>query len=213
MSKKWFDKQYNNLVTQWDPDSSTAESYRILAANAQLFDTNQKIHTILVTSAGEKEGKSVTSANLAIVMAQSNKKTVFIDTNIRNPSGQYMFGLKNTKGLTSYLTTGATIDHIIQDTVIPNLFVITSGPITSNPFNDGKMNRLLQELKKRFDMVILDGSPILTAADSSILSTMVDGCIIVLNAKKSNRAKVIKANQQLEKVHANLLGIVLNQEA
>ena len=206
--------QYNESVKHWwDSSSPVAESYRIFAINVQMLNKNEAAQSILLTSAEEKEGKSIASANLAIAMAQSNKNSVLVDVNSRRPTSHLIFDLNNTHGVTSYITKDITLDDIIQETAFLNLSVITAGTLPLNSLslmNADRMKKMLHELKKRFDVVILDGSPVLNGADATILSALVDHCVFLVKEKKTRQKKAIKAKQQLEDVGANVLGIVLN---
>ena len=206
-------KQYKESVTHWwDSNPSVAESYRIIETKVQLFNKNEEAQSILLTAAEEREENPIISANLAIAMAQSNKKTVLIDLNLRQPTDHLIFDLENTNGLTTYFTKKIELKDIIQDTAFFNLFVIPSGPLPINSLgviNVNDMKKLLQELKKRFDVIIFDGPSVLIGADATILSVLVDHCVFIVKEQKTNQKKAIKAMQQLKDIGANILGIIL----
>ncbi|WP_047150832.1 CpsD/CapB family tyrosine-protein kinase [Aneurinibacillus tyrosinisolvens] len=215
MSIQNLDERYSKLVAHWNPKSPIAEAYRTIRTNIQFAGVDREIKTILVTSTGPSEGKSTTSANLAIVMAQSDKKTVYIDADMRKPTGHHTFHVPNRKGLTSYLAGQAALDEVLQSTEIPNLLVIPAGPIPPNPaelLGSKRMTSFLEQLKQQFDYIVIDTPPTVAVADSTILATQVDGCILVVNAGKTNRDLALKAKQQLENVNAPLLGVVLNNK-
>jgi protein-tyrosine kinase len=215
MSLQNLDERYSKLVAHWNPKSPISEAYRTIRTNIQFAGIDREIKTMLVTSTGPGEGKSTTSANLAIVMAQSDKKTVYIDADMRKPTGHRTFQVANRKGLTSYLAGQATLEEVLQGTMVPGLSLMTAGPIPPNPAEllaSKRMGHLLEELKKEFDCIILDTPPVIAVADATILATQVDGCILVVNAGKTNRDLAIKARQQLENVNASILGVVLNNK-
>jgi protein-tyrosine kinase len=215
MSMKNFDERYSKLVAHWNPKSPISEAYRTIRTNIQFAGIDREIKTILLTSTGPSEGKSTTSVNLAIVMAQSDKRVVYIDADMRKPTGHHTFHLPNRKGLTSYLAGQVSLDEVVQTTEIPNLSAITAGPIPPNPaelLGSKRMGLFLEELKQNFDHIIIDSPPTIAVADATILATQVDGCILVVNAGKTNRELAIKAKQQLENVNAPLLGVVLNNK-
>jgi protein-tyrosine kinase len=207
------DERYSKLVAHWEPKSHVAEAYRTIRTNIQFASVDREIKTLLVTSTGPSEGKSITAANLAIVMSQSDKKTIFVDTDLRKPTGHHAFHLPNRRGLTSYLSGNDRMEEVLQSSEIPNLSIITSGPIPPNPaelLGSRKMELFLDELKEKYDYIVFDSPPVIAVADSTILATKVDGCILVVNAGKTNRDLALKAKQQLENANVNLLGVVLN---
>jgi protein-tyrosine kinase len=208
-------ERYSKLVAHWNPKSPIAEAYRTIRTNIQFASIDKEIKTILVTSTAPSEGKSTTAANLAIVMAQAGKKTLYIDADMRKPTGHKTFRVPNRQGLTSCLVGQSNVHGVIQSTEIENLHVITAGPIPPNPAEllaSNRMKEFIRELKKEFDQIIIDSPPVLAVADATILATQVDGCILVVNAGKTNREMAIKAKQQLENVKAPMLGVVLNNK-
>lgn len=213
---KKLDIRSNKLITALPPRSPIAESYRTLRTNIQFAAVDQEnIKTILVTSTQPGEGKTVTSSNLSIVMAQTELKTVYVHADLRRPTGHKIFGVNNLKGLTTYLGGHISIEEIVQDTDIPNLKVITSGPIPPNPAEllaSKKMEKFLDELKKKFDMIIIDTPPLLAVTDATILSKKVDGCLLVVSSGLTSKEMALKAKQQLLNANATILGVVLNNK-
>lgn len=212
--KKERENRYRKLISYWNPKSSIAESYRTLRTNIQFASIGKEVKSILVTSTLPGEGKTTTAANLAVVMGQAGKKTVYIDGDLRRPTGYETLHVNNFRGITSYLVGDASINDIIQETEIPNVSVITSGPIPPNPaelLGTEEMSLLIEELKTRFDMVIVDSAPALAVADPIVLSTYVDGCLIVIHSGKTNEDLVEKVIEQLKMVDARILGVVLNK--
>ena len=213
---KTIENRSEKLITSLPPRSPIAESYRTLRTNIQFAAVDQEnIKTILVTSTQPGEGKTVTSANLSIVMAQTELKTVYVHADLRRPTGHKIFGVQNVKGLTTYLGGQISVDEIIQDTDIPYLSVITSGPIPPNPAEllaSKKMEKFLDELKEKFDMIIIDTPPILAVTDATILSKKVDGCLLVVSSGLTSRDMAAKAKQQLVNANATILGVILNNK-
>ena len=206
----------NKLVTARHPRSSIAEAYRTLRTNIQFSTLDKPARTLLVTSPSALEGKSVTSANLAVSMAQAGFKTVLVDADLRRPAQHKIFGLPNQQGLTNALLQPGepTADGHLQATEIENLRVLTSGPIPPNPselLGSARMQALLQRLKEENDVVIFDSPPALVVTDASVLATRVDGVVMVTDSGRTRRDMVVRARDALRKVGANLLGGVVNR--
>lgn len=214
-SKKMGGGLSQQLLKAGEVHSPLAEAYRSLRTIVQYKTKNNAASALMVTSKHPNEGKSLTSANLAIVMALDNKKTVYIDCDLRRPDGQFLFGVSSRKGVTSYLEGYSTAKEVVTGTHIPNLSVIVAGIIPPNPtelLSSKRMDQLLQELKKEFDYIIID-SPPMVVSDSLALANKVDGCIFVVNAQKSKRDEVTDGIQQLQQVKTEILGTILNEIA
>ncbi|BCB05667.1 polysaccharide biosynthesis tyrosine autokinase [Bacillus sp. KH172YL63] len=204
-----------HLLKEGEVHSPLSEAYRSLRTIIQYKTKPSGPYSLMVTSKHPNEGKSLTSANLAIVMALDHKKTVYIDCDLRRPDGQFIFGISSRKGVTSYLEGYSTVSEIVSKTHIPNLSVIVAGIIPPNPselLSSGKMDQLLEELKKDYDYIIID-SPPMVVSDSLSLANKVDGCVFVVNARKSKRDEVTDGIQQLQHIQTDILGIVLNEIA
>ncbi|SEC11450.1 CpsD/CapB family tyrosine-protein kinase [Paenibacillus sp. GP183] len=203
----------NPLITDVNPKSPISESYRTLRTNIQFSAVDEDLKVLMVTSAGPGEGKSTTIANLAVAYAQSDKKVLLIDADLRKPTMHHTFRLTNRWGLTNLLTNQAEIEEVINSSSIPNLDVLTSGPIPPNPseiLSSKRMNTLLEELKKRYDIILIDSPPAIAVTDAQILATRCDGVILVIDSGKVKREIALKAKANLEHVQARLLGVVLN---
>ncbi|MGM8216556.1 polysaccharide biosynthesis tyrosine autokinase [Bacillaceae bacterium W0354] len=188
------------------------EAYQNLAASIYFLQRKQTLNTILFTSPNPGEGKSLTSANIAILFAKSSKRTVYVDLDLRKPSGHHAFQLTNKKGVTSVLHGDAEVSEIIQACPIENLSIITSGPIP--PYSVGlleieEIDKLLNELKEQFEMIIVDCPPIFVS-DTSQITTLADGCVIVIDAQKTRYPIAQKEIEKLSTANANILGVVLN---
>ncbi|HEY7065768.1 MAG TPA: CpsD/CapB family tyrosine-protein kinase [Chloroflexota bacterium] len=201
------------IITLRDPRSPVAEAYRALRTNIQFSSLDTDLRTLLVTSAGPNEGKSTTLANLAVVMAEAGKRVLAVDCDLRRSSLHTLFDLENTRGFTSLFLDEGVDPPPIQDTAVPNLRVLTSGPPPPNPsqvLGSPKMARVLETLRAAADVVLFDAPPVLAATDATLLATQVDGVLLVVDAGATRRDLARRARAQLEKVNARLLGVVLN---
>ncbi|MCR1900068.1 CpsD/CapB family tyrosine-protein kinase [Irregularibacter muris] len=203
----------NNLFTIQNPKSVQAEAYRILRTNLQ-FSSAGKLKTIVVTSAAPGDGKSTSSINMAITLAQAEKRVLLIDCDLRKSTIHKYLRISNQEGLTNVLAGMTTQDKVLLATDIKGLQVITAGPTPPNPaelLHSQRMKDLLKEVREQYDYVILDTPPVVAVTDGSLLSTLVDGTILVVSAGNTPIDIAKKAKENLEKVHANILGVVLNK--
>jgi len=214
--KKMGDDRNEKLITHHDPKNFVSEAFRTLRTNIQFASVDRILKSIMVTSSGPSEGKSTTISNLAIVMAQADKRVLLIDADLRKPTVHHSFRLPNWMGLTSLLVENRSITEVIQTTEVPKLSVLTSGPIPPNPaelLGSNRMRELIRELTDKYDLVLIDAPPVLAVTDSQILSGIIDGVLLVVNAGKTNRDIIVKAKQQLEQVNARIIGTVLNNKS
>lgn len=197
-----------------DVRSPIAESYRHLRTSLLLSSAGQPPRTILVTSSQPSEGKTTTAINTAFMLAQTGAEVLIIDCDLRRPRLHTQFEVPNTKGLTTWLSGEKDLDTLLQKcSKTPNLKILTSGPVPPNPaelLGSEEMRRLLSLLSERFSHIIIDSPPAISFTDASILSTMVDGVMLVVHAGRSSRAVVRRAKQQLLDVGAHIFGVVLN---
>lgn len=204
----------NGLITHSDPRSPIAEAYRTIRTNIQFSSVDAALKTMLVTSAGPGEGKSTTLANLAITMAQTGQQVLIVDCDLRKPSQHRMFRLPQAPGLTSLLVEGQyPADMHIRPTQVPNLSLLPSGPLPPNPaelLQSRHMERVLEALKARADVLLFDTPPLIAVTDAAVLATKVDGTLLVIKAGHTRREMVKSAKDLLERVHARVLGVVLN---
>ncbi|CAI8872977.1 CpsD/CapB family tyrosine-protein kinase [Priestia megaterium] len=201
------------LLAHNSPKDPVAEQYRTIRTNIQFSNVDKDIKTIVLTSSGAEEGKSTTSSNLATVYAQQGLNVLLIDADLRKPTGHYTFRLENHIGLTNVLTRQSTLAQAVQESEIPHLSVLTSGPIPPNPSEllaSAQMAELLKEMKEQFDMVIFDTPPILAVADAQILANQVDGTILVVSSGKTEKDAAVKSKELLSNAQGKLLGVVLN---
>jgi capsular exopolysaccharide synthesis family protein len=194
--------------------SPVAEAYRHLRTSLLLSSAGQPPKTILVTSSQPSEGKTTTAVNTAVMLAQTGAEVLILDCDLRRPRIHAHFGLANTRGVTNYLSGDTNIGGIVQEyEKLPNLKIITSGPVPPNSaelLGSEEMRRLITLLSDNFTHIIIDSPPAISFTDASILSTMVDGVMLVVHGGRSSRAVVRRAKQQLLDVGAHIYGIVLN---
>ncbi|MET0650227.1 MAG: polysaccharide biosynthesis tyrosine autokinase [Pyrinomonadaceae bacterium] len=197
-----------------DVRSPVAEAYRHLRTSLLLSSAGQPPKTVLVTSSQPSEGKTTTAVNIATMLAQTGADVLVLDCDLRRPRVHAHFGLPNTKGVTNYLSGETNVSELVQTyDKLPNLKVISSGPIPPNAaelLGSDEMRKLLYVLAENFTHIIIDSPPAISFTDASILSTMVDGVMLVVHGGRSSRAVVRRAKQQLQDVGAHLFGIVLN---
>ncbi len=201
------------LIAHFDPKSPVSEAYRTLRTNLQFSKVDEKLKTILVTSSGPKEGKSTTAANLAIAMAQAGNKVVLVDADLRRPVVHSIFGQEKDSGVTNYLMDAIPYEELAKKTFMDNLFIITSGILPPNPselISSHKMEGLLEKLKQDFDIILFDSPPVIAVTDAAILSTKVDGVIIIVSSGQTNRDALLRSQSLLDNVGARVLGFLLN---
>lgn len=200
------------FIVEKEPKSIAAESYRTLRTNIQYSSFDKKYQTIVVTSSEPGEGKSTTSGNLALCLAQGDKKVILIDCDLRKPSIHKKFKISNIVGLSDVIIGKEELSSAVHRHN-KNLIVLTSGKIPPNPsemLSSKAMVNLLEALKKEFDYIILDTPPVQAVTDSQILSTKADGTILVVRAERTKKDAVNNAVSLLKKVNANIIGTVLN---
>ena len=202
------------LAMVTDARSPIAESYRHLRTSLLLSSAGQPPRTILVTSSQPSEGKTTTAINTAFMLAQTGAEVLIIDCDLRRPRLHAHFGAPNSRGLTNWLSGETEIESLLQTYgPQPNLKFLTSGPVPPNPaelLGSDEMRKLLGILSERFSHVVVDSPPAISFTDASILSTMVDGVVLVVHGGRSSRAVVRRAKQQLLDVGAHIFGVVLN---
>lgn len=195
--------------------SPVSEAFRTLRTNIQFSSIDKPIKSMAITSSGPGEGKSTVSVNIATTIAQAEKKVLLIDCDLRKPTLHKHFQMSSLKGLTNILVENVDYTDVLYDFEnISGLNVIGSGPIPPNPaelLGSNKMENFVKDMEKEYDMVILDTPPIGLVTDSALLSTIVDGTILVCSVGESEINAAQRAKKLLDKVNANILGVVLNK--
>ena len=203
-----------NLVTQNDPKNPAAEAYRVIRTSIQFAQAGKELKTIAVTSCTPNEGKSMTIANLAIVLTQAGKSVLIMDCDMRNPTVHKNFNLSNKVGLSSCISMGTAVDDAVQATAIEGLDALTAGVIPPNPselLGSERMQNILQRAKEEYDYVLIDTPPVLPVTDSLVLGSMVDGLILVIDSGEVKVEMAREVKNQLVHAGANILGVVLNK--
>ena len=200
------------FIVEKEPKSIAAESYRTLRTNIQYSSFDKDYKLIVITSSEPGEGKSTTSGNLALCLAQDNKKVILIDCDLRKPSLHKKFKISNLVGLSDVIIGKSDLKEAAQK-YNNNLVLLPSGKIPPNPsemLSSKAMENLLEKLKEDFDYIIIDTPPVQAVTDSQILSTKADGTILVVRSERTKKDSVNNAVNLLKKVNANIIGTVLN---
>jgi capsular exopolysaccharide synthesis family protein len=201
------------LVPHYFPNSRLAESYRSIRTALLLSSADNPVKTVAVTSALPGEGKTVSVANLAITLAQSGKTVLVIDADLRRPRQHRLFKVKNTFGLTTYLTDAVALKDVVKSTEIPNLFLVNAGPIPPNPaelLGSEKMNRFIKMMAEECDFMIFDLPPMLEISDALVLGAKVDGMVLVIQGDKTSREALKKAREKLDLLKVRTIGVIIN---
>lgn len=200
------------LIVQTDPKSPRAESFRTLRTNLQFVDVESTSRTFVVTSSVEREGKSTTSANLAIAMADAGSRVLLVDADLRRPKVAGYMGLEGAVGLTDVLIGRAVLTDVVQPWGTGRLFVLPAGTIPPNPselLQSQGMQKLIEFFQSEFDVVIFDTPPLLPVTDAAILAKKVGGVILVIAAGHAHKAQVRGALDALRNVEVVPSGVVL----
>lgn len=200
------------FVVEKQPKSVAAEAYRSLKTNIQYSSFDKEYKTIVVTSANPGEGKSTTAGNLALTLAEGEAKVLLVDCDMRKPSMHKNFRVTNTYGISDVLLQKQKVMDVAH-MYNKNLSIITAGKIPPNPAEmlaSKAMTLFLKEMKEHFDYIVLDTPPVQAVADAQILSTKVDGTLVVVRAGVTKKDDVHNSVASLKKVNANIIGTVLH---
>src|SRR5690625_527447 len=202
-----------HLIAKMNPKSPITEQYRTVRTNLQFAAIDEELRSMIVTSSGPGEGKSITTANLAVVYAQQGKKVLLVDADLRKPTVHYTFRLDNLRGLSNILVGEHALEEAATETDVENLDVLSCGPIPPNPSEllaSKKMKQVLNDALLTYDLVIFDTPPVLAVADAQIMANIVDGSLLVIRSKQTEYEEAMRAKESLEPAKAKLLGTVLN---
>lgn len=201
------------LVTDLEPHSPRVESFRVLRTNLQFVDVDTPDKVFVITSALPEEGKTTTSVNLAITLAQAGAQTLLIEGDLRRPRASALLGMDNSVGVTTVLLGAVTFDEALQKHPLSDLHVLGSGATPPNPadlLQSKAMAELVQQARRRYDMVIIDAPPLLPVTDGALLAAASDGALIVVRHGRTTTDQLDHASERLEQVDARVVGTVLN---
>ncbi len=207
------------MVYLTQPRSPTAEAIRALLTNLRFSGAGQQLHSLVVTSAGPSEGKSVVAANLAVAFAQLGQRVILIDADLRRPTVHQRFHIPKQPGLSNLMidadgTSASVIEQYLQPGPVESLHILTSGPIPPDPaelLGTSWGSTVFDAIEAQADIIIWDTPPALTVTDAVIMAARADATIQVVKAGATRRDMIIKTREALQRVGANVLAPVLNQ--
>jgi capsular exopolysaccharide synthesis family protein len=203
-----------DLISLREPKSVYAEAYRAVRTSILFSSPDNPPRVFAITSSGQQEGKTLTAVNLAVTMALNDKRVLLIDADMRKPRLHKVFGAENTFGLSNLIGGSPDVGMALKRTQVPTLMLLPSGPVPPNPsemLGSVRLRKFLGLLREKFDMIILDCTPLIAVTDATVLSTQVDGVILVIKSGATRRKILKRAVKQLEDVQAKIIGAVLNQ--
>lgn len=203
----------NSIVTYKSPKDPISEAFRNMRTNITFSDIDNEIKVLTITSAGKGEGKSTIMANYAVALAQSNKRILIMDCDMRRPRVHRLFERNNRVGLSNILVREVDIADAIQRTEVEGLHLISSGPIPPNPsemLGSRRMAELVSLLKESYDYVLIDAPPVGVVTDAAVLSRVTDGFILVTALEVTNKEGIKLAIANIENVGGHIVGVVAN---
>jgi len=203
-----------DLIALTEPRSAASEAFRTLRTNIHFAGLDQPCRSIVVTSAGPEEGKTTSTANFGVVVAQAGSRVCMIDSDLRRPSLHKLFRIENARGLTTALVEGLPFADVAQPSGVPNLSILPSGPIPPNPaelVGSHRMRDSIQEATKSFDLVLCDSPPVMAVGDAAALAALCDGVVLVIQVGRTAHDLLRRVVEQLEAVKGRILGVVLNR--
>ena len=203
-----------NLIAHNDLKNPATEAYRVIRTSIQFAQAGKELKTLAVTSCIPNDGKSMTAANLAVVLTQAGKSVLLIDCDMLNPTVHKNFNLSNKVGLSSCISMGTALSDAVQKTSIEGLYALTGGVIPPNPselLGSEQMKNVLQRAKEQYDYVLIDTPPVMPVTDALIVSRFVDGMILVIASAEIKVEMARDVKNQLVNAGANILGVVLNK--
>lgn len=205
----------DRLISNHAPRDPISEAFRVLRTNLNFAAVDTDLRKILITSSAPGEGKSTTTANLATVMAQTGRKVILVDADLRRPSQHKIFEVSNNQGLTTALLDSSTpVTYHLQQTIVRDLRIMASGPLPPNPaelLNSHRMKDVLDGLLEEADILLIDTPPVLTVADAAILAPNVNGSVLVAEVGQTSRDALLESAERLKTMGAHVFGLVLNR--
>jgi capsular exopolysaccharide synthesis family protein len=202
-----------DLITCTDPRSPASEAYRTLRTNLEFSSLENPLKSLLVTSPAAQADKSLTLANLAVIMAEGGRQVILVDTDLRRPALHEIFGVKNDEGLSEVVRQADWTPPLpLRETGVDGLCLLTSGELPQNPsvlLGSPNMEKVIAYLAGQADLVMYDAPPVLAVTDAALLATQVDGTLLVVRAGVTRREHVQRAKDLLSKVKAHLVGAAL----
>jgi succinoglycan biosynthesis transport protein ExoP len=201
------------IVVAHDQFSMMAESYRSIRTALMLSQAERPPKVILMTSPCPNEGKTVTTLNLGIALAQSGKRVLAIDADLRKGRCHQLLHCRNHQGLANVLTGSVDVKKAIQETAINDFYLLPRGALPPNPADllmSQTMRDILNELRSSFDFIVVDSPPIIAVSDAAVLSAICDGVVLVFNGERTTTQSARRAMERLDKIGARILGVILN---
>jgi non-specific protein-tyrosine kinase len=209
------DTEDGKLITVEQPRSPVSESFRSLRTNLQFASVDKPLRTLLVTSPSPSDGKSTIAANIGVVMAQSGRRVVLVDADMRRPRVHKLLKIPNRKGMSSlFVSSKVELDGSLQKTMSENFLAIPAGDVPPNPaelLGSERMFDILMEIGKKADLIVIDSPPVIAVTDSAVLAHRVDGVLLVIKPGATKMEAARQAVEQLQRAGANILGVVLNE--
>jgi capsular exopolysaccharide synthesis family protein len=202
------------LTVLGEPRSNFAESLRNIRTNVVFSYTEPQQNSIVITSPGPLEGKTLISSNMAVIMAQMGRNVLLVDADMRKPRIHKVFNTKSDPGLSNLVLGKCTLEEATHSTRVKNLKMLPAGTIPPNPaeiLGSKRMQELISQLKEQFEFVVFDTPPVLSVTDGAVLAGMLDGVALVIKASDTTRDHAKRALEHLHDVHARVLGVILNQ--
>ena len=207
-------KAFYRLAALLYPRSPAAEAFRSLRTNLEFASLDERFRTILVTSSGPNEGNTVVASNLAVAYAQSGRRVILVDADLRRPSIHEMFGLRNDRGLTDLARADELgLSDVIQSTEEANLSVVTAGTLPANPaelLGSHRMQETMAAIREAADLMIIDTAPVGAVTDAAVLATNADATVFVIRGQRTSERLARRGREALAKVNAHVVGAVLN---
>jgi len=200
-----------NLITLTDPRSPAAEAYRTLRTNLLFSSVDDPVRAVIVTSPAPEEGKSTALANLAVTMAQSGRRTIIVDADLRRPTQHEIWGVASEPGLTTMMLED--LDELpLVDVGVENLRLLPSGPLPPTPADlvgSARMDAVIARLQEQADFLLFDAPPVIAVSDAAVLASKLDGVLLVVRAGSTRRDDAEQAKQILERLGVRIVGAVL----